>query len=74
MGVGFYLMIAAAIVMYKIAEADKRRGWLWAGISLSVIMLLGRYIGLSVSAVFIGFFVTLFGMFVANMLSDSGRH
>lgn len=73
MGVGFYLMIATAIIMYKIAESDKRRGWLWFGITLCVTMVLGKVTGLGIPSVFMGFFITFVAMFISNMRSMPGR-
>lgn len=71
MGYGFYLMIAAAIVMYKIAEADHRRGWLWFGITLCATMVLSKAAKLGISAVFIGFIIVFLGMYIANLFSNS---
>ena len=71
MGAGFYLMIATAVVMYKIAEADRRRGWLWFGITLCVVMVLGKTASLGVSSIFVGFLLTFSGMYAANFYRKS---
>lgn len=66
-------MVAAAILMYLIAEADKRRGWLWFGITLCVIMGLSRITSLGNLAIFLGFLLSFVGMFVANIYGKPKR-
>ncbi len=73
MGAGFYLMIAAAIVMYKVAETDHRRGWLWFGITFCTIMLVSRLTGLGLSVIFVGSALVFLAMFFANVYAKSKR-
>jgi hypothetical protein len=73
MGIGFYLMVAAAVVMYKIAEADKRRGWLWSGIVVCIIMLLGKFTDVGLAGVLIGFCLGFLAMFIANVSFSAGK-
>ena len=69
MGAGFYLMIAASIIMYRIAIADKKTGWIWSGINLCITMLIGKLFGLTVLIVMAGFIVTFLVMFIFNIIS-----
>jgi hypothetical protein len=73
MGIGFYLMVAAAVVMYKIAEADKRRGWLWSGIVVCIIMLLGEFTDVGLVGILIGFCLAFLAMFIANVYFSAGK-
>ncbi len=68
MGAGFYLMIAASIVVFRIAVADKKRGWLWSGINLCVSMIIGKFYGLSIPMVGVAFIATFFFMFLSNII------
>ena len=68
MGAGFYAMVAASILIARIAETEKRRGWLWAGINFCISAILGKYFGLDVLIAAGGFLVTFFIMFFANVL------
>jgi hypothetical protein len=68
MGAGFYAMVVATILIAKVAEADKRRGWLWAGVNLCISMLSGRYLGLDVFMVADAFLITFSIMFLSNIL------
>ena len=68
MGAGFYAMIAASILLYKIAEIDKKAGWIWFGINLCVAMALGRFFGLTVTIAIVGFLLTFCGMFLLNVI------
>ena len=68
MGPGFYLMVVMSILMYRVAEADKRRGWIWSGVNLCVTMGLGKFYGLGVMMVIGGFILTFVIMFVVNLL------
>ena len=67
MGAGFYAMVAASILIFKVAEADKRRAWLWAGVNLCVSMVMGRQFGLDVMMVAGAFLITFFSMFLTNI-------
>jgi len=69
MGAGFYLMIAASIIMYRVAIADKKTGWIWSGINLCITMLIGKLFGLTVLIVMAGFIVTFLVMFIFNIIS-----
>lgn len=69
MNAGFYAMVFASILMFKVAEADKKRGWLWAGINLCVSMILGKYFGLDVVLAAGAFLITFVAMFLSNILS-----
>jgi hypothetical protein len=73
MGIGFYLMIAMSIIAYQIAEADKKRGWLWSGINLCVTMLLGRFFGLSLLIAILGLVVTFLIMLTSNIFAQKGH-
>jgi len=68
MGAGFYLMIAASILMYRVAEADKKTGWIWSGVNLCITMAVGKLYGLTVIIVTLGFVLTFLAMFVFNIL------
>ncbi len=69
MGAGFFMMVFAAVVMFKIADADKRRGWMWSGLTAVCIMVLSKATGLGIPAVFIGFFLT----FLALVFTSPGK-
>lgn len=73
MGTGFLLMIASAYLMYLIAEADERRGWLWFGITLCITVGISRSTSLGILAIFLGFLVSFMGMFVANIYQKRER-
>jgi len=60
-------MIAATMVVFGIAEADKKSGWIWAGVNLIVSMFIGKFYGLSISVVGIAFITTFFLMFLSNI-------
>jgi hypothetical protein len=68
MGAGFYAMVVASILIARVAEAEKRRGWLWAGINCCISVILGKYFGLDVLMAVGGFLLTFFIMFFANIL------
>jgi hypothetical protein len=65
-GVGGFFIVLATILIYKLAEADNRRGWLWSGITLVIIMLLTNVIKLGAIGVYIGFLIMLVLMFVSK--------
>ena len=73
MGTGFLLMIAACVVMYAIAEADKRRGWLWFAITLCITVFLGRVTNLGNWTARLGFILAFAGMWMANVYGRSER-
>ena len=73
MDVGFYLMIASAIVVFKIAEHDKRKAWLWAGSCFAVSLVIAQFIKAGIPAVFIGFFLTFVAMTITNNKSPDQR-
>ena len=68
MGAGFYMMIAVSIVIYKIALADGKSGWIWIGVNLTVTMVLGKLYGLGVMHAFIGGAILMALMFVVNFI------
>ena len=68
MGAGFYAMVAASILIARVAETEKRRGWLWAGINFCISMMLGKYFGLDALMAAGGFLLTFFIMFCVNVL------
>lgn len=68
MGAGFYAMVAASILIFNIAEADKKRGWLWAGVNVCIAMLCGRYLGLSILVVVGTFLITFIVMLLSNII------
>ena len=67
MGAGFYLMFATSILAYRIAEADKKQGWVWFGVNLCVTMLLGKFFGLTASIAIAGLVLTFLLMFALNL-------
>ena len=69
MGPGFFMMFAVSIVMYKVAVADKKTGWVWFGVNLCVSMLLGKFYGLSFSMALAAGFITFVLMFIVNIVS-----
>ncbi|ACV26454.1 hypothetical protein [Kangiella koreensis] len=73
MGAGFYMMIALSIVIYTIALADKKQGWIWFGVNLCVSMVLGKFYGLTVALAFIGFVITFLIMFVVNIFKENSN-
>lgn len=68
MGAGLYAMVVASILIFKIAEADKKRGWLWASINLCVSMVMGKFFGLDTYIAAGAFLVTFVAMFISNIL------
>lgn len=73
MGAGFYMMIVMSIIMYRVALADKKTGWIWSGIYLCVAMLLGKLFGLTVMMTLWGFALTFLLMFGFNLLQPSKK-
>lgn len=69
MGPGFYLMIAMSIIIARVANAERRRDWLWFGINLSVSMMLGRSYGLTSRIAVFALVATLFIMCVVNIVA-----
>jgi hypothetical protein len=59
-------MVLAVMIIYKLAEADNRRGWLWAGITLVVTVLLTNVIQLGLFGIYIGFVSPIVLMFVSK--------
>jgi len=68
MGAGFYLMIVASILMYRVAVADKKTGWIWSGINLCITMAIGKLYGVTVLIVLAGFVLTFLAMFIFNIV------
>ncbi|GGY81660.1 hypothetical protein GCM10011613_27920 [Cellvibrio zantedeschiae] len=68
MGAGIYAMVFASILMFKVAEADKKRGWLWAGINLCVSMIMGKFFGLDTYIAAGAFVITFLAMFISNIV------
>jgi hypothetical protein len=68
MGAGFYMMIAVSVVMYKIAMADGKKAWMWFSVNLLVAMVFGKLYGLGVLVAVSGGVMTLFLMFLFNVL------
>lgn len=62
------MMIAVSVVMYKIAMADGKKGWMWFSVNLLVAMVLGKLYGLGVLVAVSGGVITLFLMFLFNVL------
>ena len=40
MYIGVFLIICASVFMYRVAEYEKRRGWLWASLTAVTTVLL----------------------------------
>ena len=74
MGVGFYLTIAAAAIIFALAEHDKRNAWAWALGCFTFSLLLSQWLKVGVPAVFIGFFVTFVAMTLSNNKSPDQRN
>ncbi len=68
MNAGFYAMVCASILIFKVAEADKKRGWLWAGINLCISAILGQHFGLDVYMAAGAFLISFFVMFLSNII------
>jgi len=62
------MMVAVSVVMYKIAMADGKKGWMWFSLNLAVAMVLGKLYGLSMLVAVSGGVMTLFLMFLFNVL------
>ncbi|GMV28827.1 MAG: hypothetical protein AMXMBFR59_09520 [Rhodanobacteraceae bacterium] len=68
MGAGFYMMFATSILIYRIADADDKQGFIWFGVNLCVTMAMGALFGLTVLMAVLGFVVTFLIMFLINLM------
>ena len=66
MGAGGLLAVLGAIIIYKLAEADNRRGWLWAGITVVSMVVLSTFFRLGMIGIYIGFVTPLAFMFAVK--------
>ena len=46
------LLILLCICIYRIAEFEKRRGWVWAGITFFLVVLLQSVLGVVLAFIF----------------------
>jgi hypothetical protein len=63
-----FLIICCCTFISRVAEAEKRRGWLWGSISLVLTLLLGKVIESSILVFVSSIIVSYITMFVANLL------
>ncbi|MBB3167078.1 hypothetical protein FHS30_000254 [Simiduia aestuariiviva] len=63
------MMFAVSILIYRLAIADKKKGWIWFGVNLCVSMVLGKFYGLSVLVAMGAGFATFIIMFLVNIVS-----
>jgi MFS-type transporter involved in bile tolerance (Atg22 family) len=67
MYIQIFLIICMATCMHRIAEREKRRGWLWASITGIVIVLLGQLLQSAYAPSIAGFIVCFILMTLANI-------
>ena len=68
-----FIIICVCSFMYRIAEAEKRRGWLWGAIGLIWSLLLGNFINSLLLFFVSSFLLSYLTMFLANVLNDRPR-
>ncbi len=61
---GWLMLACAVIAMSRIAETEKRNGFLWGGITLVVCFLSIRFIPWPLLNIFIGFILSFVAMFL----------
>lgn len=66
--IGWAMIISAAIIMYKAAEIERRRGALWAAITVGVCILSAMVIPWPLLNIVIGFLACLAAMTALKML------
>ncbi|MCG8506978.1 MAG: hypothetical protein MI755_20405 [Sphingomonadales bacterium] len=59
--------------MYRVAELEKRRGWLWAGICAVVIVTIGQWLSSTYLSSFGGATVTFMMMTIANVIKPVNK-
>ncbi|AFV00113.1 hypothetical protein M5M_14890 [Simiduia agarivorans SA1 = DSM 21679] len=69
MAAGFYMMFAVSIILYRVAIADRKKGWIWFGVNLCVSMLMAKLFGSSIPIAILAGVVTYIGMFIVNIVS-----
>jgi hypothetical protein len=67
MYIAIFLIISMSTCMYKIAALEKRRGWLWAGMTTVAIVLLYQMMSSTYAPPIIGFVLMFALMTLANI-------
>ncbi len=61
------LMVCGCTFMYRVAELEKRRGWMWAGVTLIMLLLASKLIESRFIVFVVGVVVSFLTMFLANI-------
>ncbi len=67
MYIGIFLIICAAVFMYRVAQYEKRRGWLWGSLTAIIIVLLSQVILSTYLPAVAGVILAYMLMMVANI-------
>ena len=73
MDVSILLLVATVVVVFRLAERDRRKAWLWAGVCLAVSLLMAVIIKAAIPSVFIGFLATLIAMVLSSSVSPDQK-
>ena len=64
----YFILFCMCVLMYRIAEFEKRRGWLWGLITLVIIVVLGQAIRSAYLSAFIGMAIAFCTMIAMNIV------
>ena len=67
-GFGLLIIIAGAVLMYRIAEMSEKSGWLWASVTLVVCIACAMLIPLPRINVLIGLGLSYGAMVVSSLI------
>ena len=67
MYIGIFLIICAAVLMFRVAQYEKRRGWLWGSLTALIIMLLSQVILSTYLPSLVGVILAYMIMMAANI-------
>ena len=63
-----FILIGLSVFMYRVAEFEKRRGWLWGGITAAWCLFMGQYFAPGFVYLLICLFCSYGTMVVANII------
>ncbi len=67
MYIGIFLIICAAVFMYRVAQYEQRRGWLWGSVTALIIVLLSQVILSTYLPALLGAILAYMLMMAANI-------
>lgn len=64
---GWLMILASVVIMYKVAQMERRSGIIWGGITLALCLLSAMFIHLPLINIAIGLALSYFLMFLSNL-------